>query len=61
MISTKRHVIVQSVERSGIKYKDAIPKALEEYIKIRYKCTWYLARQAVKDLLKEDATEDENL
>ena len=60
MISTKRHVIVQSVQKSGINYIDVIPRALEDYIKIHYKCTRYLARQAVQDLL-EDAKEIKDL
>lgn len=61
MISTKRHVIMHHVKKSGIKYKDAIPQALEDYIKTRYKCTKYLARQVMTDLIQENAKENENL
>lgn len=61
MKSSKVNMIVEAIEKSKLKYKDAIPRALEDHIMARYKCSRYFAKQAVNKLITENATEEKNL
>jgi DNA-binding GntR family transcriptional regulator len=54
-------MIIQAIEKSKLKYKDAIPRALEDHIMARYKCSRYFAKQAVNKLITENATEKKDL
>lgn len=56
MISTKRRTIVESMQRTNRDYSDFIPKALTEYIKKKYKCSTYLAKQCCQDLIPNQMT-----
>ena len=53
MISTKRRVIVQAVLESKLEYSQIIPTALEKHIQLKYKCSLYLARLCVQDLISK--------
>ena len=61
MKSSKVDMIIQAIEKSKLKYKDAIPRALEDHIMARYKCSRYFAKQAVNKLITENATEKKDL
>jgi hypothetical protein len=54
MISTKRRTIVNAMMQENKNYSDFIPKALESYIKSKYKCSLYLARLCVQDLISKN-------
>lgn len=51
MISTKRRTIVDAMQRNKKDYSDFIPKALEDHIKAKFKCSLYLARLCAQDLI----------
>ena len=53
MISTKRRTIVAAMQRNKKDYSDFIPKALEDHIKIKFKCSLYLARLCAQDLISD--------
>lgn len=53
MISTKRRTIVDAMQRNKKDYSDFIPKALENHIKVKFKCSLYLARLCAQDLISE--------
>jgi hypothetical protein len=53
MSSTKRKAIVDSMMEANKNYADFIPKALEDYIKSKYKCSTYLARLCAQDLISK--------
>ena len=61
MKSSKVNLIVEAVQKSKLKYQDAIPRALEDHIMARYKCSRYFAKQAVNKLITENATEKKDL
>jgi len=61
MNSLKQDIIVHAIKKSNLNYKDAIPKALEDYIRAKYKCSLYLTRKIIKELNRDNATEKENL
>jgi hypothetical protein len=50
MISTKRRTIVDTMQRNKKDYSDFIPKALENHIRVKFKCSLYLARLCAQDL-----------
>jgi hypothetical protein len=54
MISTKRRTIVAAMQKNKKDYSQAIPKALESYIKSKYKCSLYLSRLCVQDLISKN-------
>jgi hypothetical protein len=54
MISTKRRVIVQAVLESKLEYSQIIPKALENHIRVKFKCSLYLARLCAQDLISKN-------
>lgn len=51
MISTKRRTIVDAMQRKKKDYSDFIPKALEDHIKVKFKCSLYLARLCAQDII----------
>lgn len=53
MISTKRRTIVTAMQATKKDYSDFIPKALENHIKVKFKCSLYLARLCAQDLISK--------
>ena len=53
-MSLKRKIILHIMQKSNINFKDVVPKALEGYIKHRFNCSPYLAKELVKILITYD-------
>jgi hypothetical protein len=54
MISTKRRTIVNALQKNKKDYSDFILKALENHIKVKFKCSLYLARLCAQDLISKN-------
>lgn len=54
MKSTKYRTIMESMKKDNKHVFDFIPKVVEEYVKKKYKCSSYLAKQVAKDLTQKD-------
>lgn len=54
MISTKRRTIVDAMQATKKNYSDFIPKALENHIRVKFKCSLYLARLCARDLISKN-------
>ena len=54
MISTKRRTIVDAMQATKKDYSDFIPKALENHIRVKFKCSLYLARLCAQDLISKN-------
>lgn len=54
MISTKRRTIVDAMQKNKKDYSDFIPKALENHIRVKFKCSLYLARLCAQDLISKN-------
>lgn len=57
MISTKRRVIVIAMKADSRDYSKYSLTDLADFIKMEYKCTYYLARLCAQDL-KSEKNED---
>lgn len=53
MISNKRRIIVTAMQQHNKDYASFIPKALEDYIKQKFKCSSYLAKLCTQDLINK--------
>jgi hypothetical protein len=53
MISNKRRTIVTAMQQHNKDYASFIPKALEDYIKQKFKCSSYLAKLCTQDLINK--------
>jgi hypothetical protein len=60
MISHKRRTIVTALMLDNKDYSEFIPKALESYIKSKYKCSLYLARLCAQDLIQKNNGKNNN-
>jgi len=45
---------MESMKKDNKHVFDFIPKVVEEYVKKKYKCSSYLAKQVAKDLTQKD-------
>ena len=45
---------MESMKKDNKNLSDFIPKIVEEYVKKKYKCSSYLAKQVANDLTKKD-------
>jgi hypothetical protein len=58
MISTKRRTIVNAMQKNKKDYSEIIPKALENHIRSKFKCSLYLARLCVQDLITKNEVQE---
>lgn len=54
MISTKRRTIIDTMQSNQKDYSGFILKALENHIKLKFKCSLYLARLCAQDLISKN-------
>jgi hypothetical protein len=52
MASIRKALIVDIMRAKKKDYSETIPKALEMYVRKQYKCSPYLAKQVVQDLIQ---------
>lgn len=55
----KYKTIMDSMKKSRKDYSEAIPKAIEQYVKQKFKCSGYLAKKVSKDLIGKEDVERE--
>ncbi len=50
MANIQKEFIIKEMKLKNKNIKDMIPKAVEDYIKVKYKCSVYLAKTISKEL-----------
>jgi hypothetical protein len=50
MANIQKEYIIKEMRLKNKNIADMIPKAVEDYVKVKYKCSPYLAKQISKEL-----------
>ena len=53
MSSIKRKAVIEAMKQNNKDYSEFVPKALENHIRVKFKCSLYLARLCAQDLISD--------
>ena len=53
MANIQKEFIIKEMQLKNKNIKDMIPKAVQDYIKVKYKCSAYLAKTIAKELTND--------